>query len=159
LERRIKFLEERIRDLERDLEEARSQVAIEVDLSDVSKKDVPDDDPAELARRVRHDPRDVDTLHALFRLYRKGEGTDRAWCVAHVLDYLDAASAEEKELFQAHRAAALIRPTAAVTQEAWKRLLFHPEEEPLVGEIFSVVVSAVLLGRLSALRRDKQLVK
>jgi len=37
--------------------------------------------------------------------------------------------------------------------------LFHPEEEPLVGEIFSVVVSAVLLGRLSALRRDKQLVK
>jgi hypothetical protein len=160
LERRIRALEERIRDLERDLEEARSQVAIEVDLSDVApKKDIPDDDPAELARRVRHDPRDVDTLHALFRLYKKGEGADRAWCVAHVLDYLGAASGEEKETFQAHREAALIRPTAAVTQDAWKRLLFHPEEEPLVGEIFSVVVSAVLLGRLSALRRDKQLVK
>jgi hypothetical protein len=46
-----------------------------------------------------------------------------------------------------------------VSPEAWTRLLFHPEEEPLLGEIFAVVVSAVLMGRLSALRRDKALVK
>ena len=46
-----------------------------------------------------------------------------------------------------------------MSPEAWTRLLFHPEEEPLVGEIFAVVVSAVLMGRLSALRRDKALVK
>jgi hypothetical protein len=162
LERRIRFLEDRIADLERDLEEARAHVAVEVDLSDVaaaSKRDLPDDDPAELARRVRHDPRDVDTLKALFRLYKKSNDTDRQWCVAHVLAYLDAAEGEEKECWVKHRETALIRPNASVTQEAWKRLLFHPEEEPLVGEIFSVVVSAVLLGRLSALRRDKQLIK
>jgi hypothetical protein len=161
LERRIKFLEGRVRELERDLEDARSQVAVEVDLSDVSAspKDVPDDDPADLARRVRHDPRDVDTLHALFRLYKKANDRDRQWTVAHVLNYLDATNGEEKECFVKHRESALIRPSAAVTQDAWKRLLFHPEEEPLVGEIFSVVVSAVLLGRLSALRRDKQLLK
>jgi len=160
LERRIKFLEERIRDLELELEDARANVSVEVDLSDVgARPDVPDDDPAELARRVRHDPRDVDTLHALFRLYKKANDVDRQWCVAQVLSYLEAANAEEKDVWAAHRAAALIRPTASVTQEAWRRLLFHPEEEPLVGEIFSVVVSAVLIGRLSALRRDKQLVK
>ena len=161
LERRIKFLEERIKELETDLEDARANVSVEVDLSDVqgARPDVPDDDPAELARRVRHDPRDVDSLHALFRLYKKTSDTDRQWCVAQVLSYLDAANGEEKELWAQHREAALIRPNASVTQEAWKRLLFHPEEEPLVGEIFSVVVSSVLLGRLSAMRRDKQLVK
>jgi hypothetical protein len=164
LERRIKFLEGRIKDLERELDEARSQVAVEVDLSDVTSapraaRDVPEDDPAELARRVRHDPRDVDTLHALFRLYKKGGDPDRQWSVAHVLAYLDAANGEEKDFFSSRREAGLIRPTAAITQDAWKRLLFHPEEEPVVGEIFSVVVSAVLLGRLSALRRDKQLLK
>jgi hypothetical protein len=160
LERRIKFLEERIRDLEVALEEARANVSVEVDLSDVAgRPDVPDDDPAELARRVRHDPRDVDTLHALFRLYTKANDVDRQWCVAHVLSYLDAANGEEKDVWSAHRAAALIRPSASVSQEAWRRLLFHPEEEPLVGEIFAVVASAVLIGRLSALRRDKQLVK
>jgi hypothetical protein len=160
LERRIKFLESRIKELETELEEARAHVSVEVDFSDVGgKKDVPDDDPAELARRVRHDPRDVDSHHALFRLYQKAGDADRQWCVAHVLAYLDAANAEEADFFTKYREAALIRPKASVTQEAWRRLLFHPEEESLVGEIFSVVVSAVLIGRLSAMRRDKQLVK
>ena len=33
----------------------------------------------------------------------------------------------------------------------------HPDEEVLTGEIFAVIVSAVLLGRVAAMRRDKQL--
>lgn len=161
LERRIKTLEARVRELEGELEEARAHVSVEVDFSDASPeaKAVPEDDPAELARRVRHDPRDEEALHALYRLYGKQGDLDRQWCVAQVLAYLDVAKPEEKDLFGKHKEAALIRPNAPVTQDAWRRLLFHPEEEPLVGEIFSVVVSAVLVGRLSALRRDKQLVK
>lgn len=163
LERRIKTLEARIKELETELEDAKAHISVEVDFSDAApaavRKDVPDDDPAELARRVRHDPRDEDTLHALFRLYKKANDVDRQWCVAQVLDYLQVANGEEKEVFVKHRTTTLIRPTGAVTTEAWRRLLFHPEEEPLIGEIFSVVVSAVLIGRLSAMRRDKQLVK
>jgi hypothetical protein len=163
LERRIKALEGRIQELEVELEEARAHVAVEVDLSDVegpaATKVASDDDPSELARRVRHDPRDEEALHALYRIYGKQGELDRQWCVAQVLAYLDVAKPEERELHARHREAALIRPTAPVTQDAWRRLLFHPEEEPLVGEIFAVVVSAVLVGRLSALRRDKQLVK
>jgi golgin subfamily B member 1 len=162
LERRVKVLEARIADLERELADARAHISVEVDFSDAApaaRKDVPDDDPAELARRVRHDPRDVDTLHALFRLYKKAGDVDRQWCVAQVLSYLDVADGEEKDVYAQHRTTALIKPSASVTQEAWRRLVFHPEEEPLVGEIFAVVVSAVLIGRLSAMRHDKQLVK
>ncbi len=169
LERRIKFLETRIADLEHDLEDARAHISVEVDFSDVAAaaspspaaaaKAVPDDDPAELARRVRHDPRDDGSLHALFRLSKKSGDVDRQWCVAQVLAYLGAANGEEQDLYGKHREAALIRPTGSVTPDAWRRLVFHPEEEPLVGEIFAVVVSAVLIGRLSAMRRDKQLVK
>lgn len=162
LERRIAFLETRIAELERELEDARSHISVEVDFSDVAApagKAVPDDDPAELARRVRHDPRDEMSLHALYKLYAKAGDADRAFCVAHVLSFLGVADGEERETFTKQRTTGLIRPTASVTQDAWRRLLFHPEEELLTGEIFSVVVSAVLLGRLSALRRDKQLVK
>jgi hypothetical protein len=162
LERRVKFLEGRVAELERELVEARASIAVEVDLSDVTaapRPSIPDDDPAELARRVRHDPRDEDSLHALYRVSKKAGDVDRQFCVAQVLAYLDVASFEEKETWLAHRSTSLIRPTASVSQEAWRRLLFHPEEEPLIGEIFSVVVSAVLIGRLSAMRRDKQLVK
>jgi hypothetical protein len=163
LERRIKFLEERIVELERELQDARAHISVEVDFSDhvggADRKSVPEDDPADLARRVRHDPRDEDTLHALFRVYQKANDVDRQWCVAQVLAYLGVASPEEQDVYAKHREAALIRPTGSVPQDAWKRLLFHPEEEPLVGEIFAVVVSAVLIGRLSAMRRDKQLIK
>jgi hypothetical protein len=164
LERRIKALEGRIKSLETELEEARAHISVEVDFSDhgatgSGAKDLPEEDPAELARRVRHDPRDDSSLHALYRLYKKSGDLDRQWCVTQVLSYLGVANAEEQEVYGKHKEAALIRPSGSVTPEAWRRLVFHPEEEPLVGEIFSVVVSAVLIGRMSALRRDKQLVK
>lgn len=161
LERRVKTLEARIKELETELADARAHINVEVDLSDATAAapGLPDDDPAELEKRVRHDPRDEDTLRALFRLYKKSGDVDRQWCVSQVLAYLGVAKGEEAEVYEKHRSTTLIRPTGAVTPEAWRRLLFHPEEEALVGEIFGVVVSAVLIGRLSALRRDKQLVR
>ena len=165
LERRIKALEARIKDLEVELEDARANIAIDIDLSDVapapaaSRAALPEEDPADLARRVRHDPRDEDSLHALYRLYEKRGEKDSRYLVAQVLAYLGSANEAQKAFFDEHRVVGLIQPKAALTREAWTRLLFHPEEEPLVGEIFSVVVSAVLVGRISALRRDKVLVK
>ena len=165
LQRRVMQLEARIVDLERELAEARSQVAVEVDLSDAAappRAGAPaasDDDPAELERRLRHDPRDDASLHALFRQLTRAGNTDRAFFTAQALEALGAANADERALSAKHRVEGLIRPTSPVSPEAWTRLLFHPEEEPLVGEIFAVVVSAVLMGRLSALRRDKALLK
>jgi hypothetical protein len=163
LERRVKFLESRIADLEHELEEARSHVAVEVDLSDFSVpkpgKVVPEDDPLELQRHVRHDPRDVESLRSLFRLYTRQADPDRRWCIAHALVYLKEANDEEKSCFAQYKTDGLIKPRAAMTREGWTRLLFHPEQEVLIGEILSVVVSAVLLGRVSALRRDKALPK
>lgn len=162
LERRVKFLEARVRELQGELEEARARVAVEVDLSDLAAAPnaiVPEDDPIELLRRLRHDPRDEGSLHALHRAAKKAGDLDQQWRVASVLSFLGTATPEEREIFERHKEAALIRPTASLTQEAWRRLLFHPEEEPILGEIFATVVSAVLIGRISAMRRDKQLPK
>ncbi len=161
LERRVKSLELRIRELERELEEARASVAVEVDVSGIAApaSASTDEDPLELAKRARIDPRDAANLRALFRLATTQKDTDRAVCVAMALDYLGAATPEDRQLLARVSTGALIRPTAQVTPEAWPRLLFHPDEEPLVGEIFAVVAPAVLLGRISALRRDKLLLK
>jgi hypothetical protein len=162
LERRVKFLEARVKELEHELEEARSAVAVEVDLSDMAvpaRASVPDDDPVELQRRVRHDPHDVESLRSLYRIYAKTGEPDRQWLAAHVLSYLGQANEEERNVYAKHRDAALIKPKGAVTHEGWTKLLFHPEEEPLIGEILAVVTSAVLIGRLSAMRRDKTLPK
>ncbi len=158
LERRVAFLESRVAELEKELEEARANVAVEVDLSGVRAEPAAEAaDPEALHRRLRHDPRDVDALRALYRLHESSGDVDRMACVAHALAFLDAANDAEKAIRQAHRVEGLIRPTTSLAPEAWRRFLFHPEEEVLTGEIFAVIASAVLLGRVSALRRDKLL--
>jgi hypothetical protein len=163
LERRIAALTARVAELEKDLEVARAQVSVEVDLSGVSApadgEPGANEDAGELLRRLRHDPRDAASLHAVFQHYAQAGELDRQWCVAQVLVYLGQASPEEKSLHGKHRTVGLIQPKAALARDGWTRLLLHPEQEVLTGEIFAVVTSAVLMGRISALRRDKALPK
>ncbi|MDB4998553.1 MAG: domain protein putative component of TonB system [Myxococcaceae bacterium] len=164
LQRRVVSLEARIAALEAELEDARAHVAVDVDLSDIAPqapagKVVPEDDPIELQRVLRHDPRDDASLHALFRVYNRAGDLDRKWSIASALVYLGVATDEEREVHTQHKTVALIRPKHSLTHDGWTKLLFHPDEEPLIGQVFSVVAPAVLLGRLSAMRRDKQLPK
>lgn len=157
LQRRIAYLEARVAELEAELEEAQAHVLVEVDFSDFEAASK--DDPAELLRRLRHDIRDAETLHALFAALSPTSDLDRRLAVAEVLDFLGAANAEQTAFLKAHRVGGLVRPEASLGQDAWRRLLFHPDEEPVVGDVFAVVVSAVLMGRVSALRRDNALPK
>jgi hypothetical protein len=163
LQRRIAALTERVAELERELAQTRAQVSVEVDLSGISApaqgvaRETEDID--EIIRHLRHDPRDEARLHALFRQYGRAGDLDRQFCVTLVLAHLGIANAEESALHGRHAESTLIRPKAALPREAWARLLLHPEQELLTGEIFASVVPAVLMGRLSALRRDKALPK
>ncbi|MFI5296993.1 MAG: hypothetical protein ACHREM_02755 [Polyangiales bacterium] len=163
LQKRVTFLEARVRDLEGELEEARSNVAVEIDLGGMSTSaaTASTEDPADLQRRIRQDPSDPEPMHALFRIFGADpqRDLDKQWCVASALVQLGKATADEKAVHAAHRTGQLPRPTTAVSSDAWRRLLFHPDEELLTGDIFAVITSAVLLGRVSALRRDKLLPK
>jgi len=159
LRRRIQDLELHVHTLEKELEEARSSIAVEVDFSDMtSGSAAPADDPEELYRRIRHDPRDVASLRALHRALREVE-PDRSVRVARVLDFLGEATDEEKADAKRGDPGGLIRPSASLTSDAWKRNLFHPDEELLTGEIFAVVTSPVLLGRVTVLRHQNALPK
>jgi hypothetical protein len=160
LEAKVARLTARIAELERELEVAREREAVEVDLSDMPARPSPaaEESPEELARRVRTDPRDVSTLRGLFRAYTRAGDTDRRWLLASALTYLGKANDDEKAAYQQYRSEGLIKPTSALHEQGWK-LLFHPEEEVLTGQIFAVITPAVLLGRVSALRRDKALIK
>jgi hypothetical protein len=163
LQRRIISLTERVAELERELEQARSHVAVEVDLSGIAAPAqgavTEAEDVDEITRHLRHDPRDEARLHALFRHSAHAGDLDRQFCVSLVLTHLGVANPEEAALHAKHAESTLIRPKAALQREAWARLLLHPEQELLTGEIFASVAPAVLMGRLSALRRDKALPK
>ena len=156
--KRIETLEARITELEEELRQAQANINVEVDLSDmeVSAEDATED-PEEAWRRVRRNPTNADSLRALYRIYDARGDVDKAWCVAQGLVFLDKARPEEKALYEKHQTHGLIAPRAAVSPNSWVDHLFHPEEELLTGQIFSIIAPAVLLGRVTSLRRDKKL--
>ncbi len=159
---RIRDLETQVADLTRELAVARSQVAVEVDLSNLAAPtgaaEEVQESADELARRLRTAPRDVDSLRGLYRIYGRSGEVDRQWLMAQALVYLGVADDAEKETYAQHRIDGLIKPSSSLSAEAWN-LLFHPDEELLTGQIFSVITPAVLLGRISTLRREKALPK
>ena len=160
LERRVAELEAQVTDLTKQLEQARSQVAVEVDLSQMAAPvAIVEETPEELTRRVRNNPRDVASLRALYAAYgRSPAEADRQWLVAQALVYLGAAQERERETEARGRPDGLIKPAHSLSTEGWQ-LLFHPDEEVLTGQIFAVIAGPVLLGRVSTLRRDKALPK
>ena len=58
------------------------------------------------------------------------------------------------DTFENGRAQTLIAPRGSLSQAAWHDFLFHPEQELLTGQIFSLIAPAVLVGRVTSLRRD-----
>jgi hypothetical protein len=162
LEIRVRELEAEVATLHKELALARSQVAVEVDLSSLSANAAPaaqvEESAEDLARRLRSDARDAGALRGLYRLHGRSGDTDRQWLMARALVYLGAADDAERQTFEQHRVDGLIRPASSLSGEGW-RLLYHPDEELLTGQIFAVIVPAVLLGRISTLRREKVLPK
>ena len=159
---RVRDLEAQVAELTRELSVARSQVAVEVDLSNLATPagaaEEVQESAEDLARRLRTDPRDVNGLRGLYRIHGRSGDVDRQWLMAHALVFLGAADEAERATYARHRLEGLIKPASSLSGEGWK-LLFHPDEELLTGQIFSVIAPAVLLGRISTLRRDKALPK
>jgi hypothetical protein len=111
-------------------------------------------DPTEIHRRVRNNPRDATLLRSLYAALQRADDLDRRWCIAHVLTYLGEANDEERALYEKHAPQHVVRPSRAVNKDEWSELLMHPDQDRLTGEILSDVAPAVLLGQMSALRKE-----
>ncbi len=158
LVQRISELEARVRELEAELRRAQAQVNVEVDLGGLeSAAQVASEDPQEIWRKVRRDPTNTEHIQALYGVYVARGDNDAAWCMAQVLVALGSADAEAAACFERGRKHGLITPTASIHAESWRDFLFHPEEEIIAGQILGVIAPAVLVGRVSALRRDGRL--
>ncbi|HMJ09939.1 MAG TPA: hypothetical protein VK524_00970 [Polyangiaceae bacterium] len=156
--KRIEQLEGRVAELEGELRRAQAAINVEVDLSDVeAAASRSSEDPDECWRSLRRNPTQPEPLRALYAIYSARGEQDRRWCIAQALAALGAADAEQSAFFEAHRVRALLAPRASVSASSFHEYLFHPEEELLTGQIFGVIAPAVLLGRVTALRRDRQL--
>jgi hypothetical protein len=100
-----------------------------------------------------------EALHERFlRLGAQGQ-VDAQLCTASVLVRRHQATPAENELYRAYQKNQLQRPERPLTTAAWSSLLFHPHQDRTIGEIFSVIASAALFARVSAMRIDGTLVR
>ncbi len=155
---RIRELEMRVQELEEELRRAQAAINVEVDLSDIeSAADAATEEPEDCWRRARRDPLNPAPYRDLYRICEARGDIDRQWRVAQVLTALDAANDAQREFCDQHRSAILMAPRGGVSPSAWYDFLFHPEEEVLTGQILGVIAPAVLIGRVTVLRRDRKL--
>lgn len=147
-------LKQRVAALEEELVRAQAAVNVEVDLSSLDFAATSAESPDEVWRRLRQDPTDVETLRGLKEAYDSQGNVDGKYLAATALVALGAASAEEAALAEKHRPQGLIAPRSSVDETTWRSALMHPEQELITGAIFSVVAPAILVGRVTTLRRD-----
>jgi hypothetical protein len=93
-------------------------------------------------------------LHARYDAAEADRAFDDQWRIAEVLVQRGAATRAERSFWAAKRRPGPVRPTHALRADAWMTLLTHPDEDRTTGEIFGVIASAALVGRVSAMRRD-----
>lgn len=156
--KRVEQLEARVKELEDELRRAQAAVNVEVDLTDLEASAADASaDPEEVWRRLRRDPESSESHRQLFRIQVARADADAAFRASEALVALGVANAEERAVFQRGRSETLIVPRGSLSQAAWHDLLFHPEQEALTGQIFGLIAPAVLVGRVTSLRRDGKL--
>lgn len=111
---------------------------------------------AAAARRPADLPRELafNELHERYAAAATARAIDDQWRVAEVLVQRGAATREQRAFWEEHRRPGPVRPTRPLTTEDWTGLLSHPDEDRVTGEVFGVIASASLVGRVSAMRRD-----
>lgn len=124
-----------------------------------------DDEAPTLSRPPSYAPKQTDRpppeipfreLHARFDAAVHEGAIDDGWRIAEVLALRGAATRHERAFWEKHRVDGPVRPTRPLNHDAWTTLT-HPDEDRTTGEIFGVIASAALVGRVSAMRRDGNL--
>jgi hypothetical protein len=99
---------------------------------------------------------ETNALRGRYAMLEAQRDVDAQFRTASVLACRRLATFAQRQFYEANRSSALPRPKRGLSPEAWA-LLFHPEQERLTGDIFALIASAALIGRISAMRADHSL--
>ena len=88
-------------------------------------------------RLLAADPDRLDSYLALAKLYGDIGEVDKQWCVAAALCFLNRADPATEAAFKRFRPPGVRVPKHAFNEEVWRRLR-HPNEDPLLDELFAL---------------------
>lgn len=102
-------------------------------------------------------PYRMESYQALRKLYTEAKKPDESWCMCQALTVLKNAEPDEESFFKKHRK----RQPAAIkidfTEDMWSKHVQHPDQDPLLTDIFATIRPAVIAVRaqpLSAFKLD-----
>lgn len=116
----------------------------------------PDDDRPTPVTKLAAIPDENTVLHDRYNAAGLSGDLDAQFCIASVLVRRKLATPDQARLFETTATHIAPKPTRSLTADDWGRL-FHPDEDRCTGDVFAVIASAALLGRISAMRRDRAL--
>lgn len=92
---------------------------------------------------IENDPYRVDSYKALRRIYMSMHQYDKAWCVCSALTYLHRADEEESQFFEQYQSKGLMHTKVKLTDDMWRRYVYHPDQDRFVSSIYAAVYIAV----------------
>lgn len=99
---------------------------------------------AERQRLLETDPLNAEHYSSLTELYLRIGEPDRAWCCTRVLMHLAKATEAQKTFYYQHDPKEMRWPRVPINSAMWTKLR-HPDEIPLVGNIFSLIADVMVL--------------
>jgi tetratricopeptide (TPR) repeat protein len=91
-------------------------------------------------------------LRALRTLYHQARAWDRVFSVCAALVVLDAADGKEREFYQRLAGGGAVTPRAALTEEIWQKVIYHPTEERRLSLLFACLAPTIALVRAQEMR-------
>ncbi len=100
-------------------------------------------------------PYRMESYQALRKLYTEAKKPDESWCVCQALTVLKNAEPDEEGFFKKHRRRAPASIKGEMTEELWTKHVQHPDQDPLLSDIFTTITPAVVAVRSQALSAFK----
>ena len=85
---------------------------------------------------LKINPYRIESYQALRKLYTEAKKPDESWCVCQALTVLKNAEPDEESFFKKHRTREPAAATETMGHKEWNELLVHPEQDPLLTDIF-----------------------
>jgi hypothetical protein len=104
------------------------------------------------AQILRQNPYRVGSYKLLRRLYTEARRPDPAWCLCQAVSVLNVADADEERFYRRHRAENAAPAQAVLQEQDWAMHLAHPDADPLVTRIFTLIQPTIIRVRTQPLQ-------
>lgn len=94
--------------------------------------------------QLADDPYRVESLQALRRIYTSGKRPDESWCLCQALRCMQMADVDEEKFFKKYRLTSLPKARRPVDEDLYRRLIWHPAQDPGLTAIFATLTPAIV---------------